>query len=417
MAGSTIDHLIATTIFIAALLIFISLFNQTIQTAILYQRNKAIATKCSDLLDNMLLNPGYPLEYDEGGNPIEWGKLNCTPTIFGLQDPEFTQYRLSPFSLMRLRSAVGDPIYYYKTDLWYSNITMGFGNFLLVSFDKVLNYSYVAQLLGINGTYGFRLTVTPIINVSISKLHSNPLTFSISVKGGDFPINNATVSYCLLRVEPGGGEEAYPAFTVDYGVNYTDIKGLATLSFPTIDETQDSYALIVYASSCGLRGVGYYEHILDQGKYAIPLISDFSENGCEIILAHSWDIRGGDSAEIKYNATLLLLTEDFTFRSIPLDDDEASGHLNSGEGQPYASITIPFHSPSILVITYSKSATETGIILMPWGINAMAFPVVFGGSPSEATWVATDIRNVLVGDIAYRVKLELWSLEGYEVRG
>ncbi|MEM3703131.1 MAG: hypothetical protein QXX79_01720, partial [Candidatus Bathyarchaeia archaeon] len=60
MAGSTIDHLIAMTVFLGAILIFVSLFNQTIQTAILYQRNRYLATKCSDLLDNMLLNPGIP---------------------------------------------------------------------------------------------------------------------------------------------------------------------------------------------------------------------------------------------------------------------------------------------------------------------------------------------------------------------
>lgn len=57
MAGSTIDHMVSVTVFIAAILLFISLFNQTVQTAILYQRHRQLATKCSDLLDNMLLNP------------------------------------------------------------------------------------------------------------------------------------------------------------------------------------------------------------------------------------------------------------------------------------------------------------------------------------------------------------------------
>ena len=60
MAGSTIDHIVALTVFLAALLLFITLFNQTIQTAVLYQQHKAIASKCTDMLDNMMLNPGYP---------------------------------------------------------------------------------------------------------------------------------------------------------------------------------------------------------------------------------------------------------------------------------------------------------------------------------------------------------------------
>ncbi|MGQ9743585.1 MAG: hypothetical protein ACUVQW_03110, partial [Candidatus Bathycorpusculaceae bacterium] len=103
MAGSTIDHLVSVTVFLGAILLFISLFNQTIQTAILYQRHRYLATKCSDLLDNMLLNPGVP---------ENWGKSNVTPYGFGLQDPEFTQYKLSPFSLMRLQSLTGTPFTY-----------------------------------------------------------------------------------------------------------------------------------------------------------------------------------------------------------------------------------------------------------------------------------------------------------------
>ncbi|MGQ9691264.1 MAG: hypothetical protein ACUVQY_08405, partial [Thermoproteota archaeon] len=71
--------------------------------------------------------------------------------------------------------------------------------------------------------------------------------------------------------------------------------------------------------------------------------------------------------------------------------------------------------PGILIITYRKSAQETGVVLMPWGISSMAFPVVFGGDPSSQEWVATDIRQVIVNGVAYQAKLALWSLEGYEV--
>ena len=103
MVSSTIDHMVAITVFLAAILLFIGLFNQTIQTAVIYQRHRATSTKASDLLDNMLLNPGIP---------INWGQTDSIPTGFGLQDPEFTQYRISSFSLMRLSSATGTPVYY-----------------------------------------------------------------------------------------------------------------------------------------------------------------------------------------------------------------------------------------------------------------------------------------------------------------
>lgn len=389
-------------------MLFISLFNQTVQTAVLYQRHRVLAMRCSDLMDNLLLNPGIP---------VDWGKSNVTPTGFGLQDPEFTQYRLSPFSLMRLQSAVGKPVYYPKTGEYYSNVTVGFGNFLLVPFTEAINYSLATRLLGINGTHGFRLTITPIVTVSISKLRSNPLTLSVNVKGAGFPLSNAIVSYCFINVKATGGQGAYPAFTTDYGANYTNADGSALLSFPNVDEEDESYVLIAYAHLNGLMGVGYYEHVTHDENYVVPFISDFGER--RVIIAHSYDVHGGDNpAEIAYNATFVLLTEDFTLREMPLENSTGKvGKINYGEGKPYQTITIPTYNPGILVITYRKSAVETGVVLMPWGISSLAFPVVFGDDPSSSEWVATDIRQVIVNGIAYQAKLALWSTEGYQVMG
>ena len=405
MAGSTIDHLVSLMVFLGAILLFIGLFNQTIQTAILYQHHRSIATKCSDLLDNMLLNPGVPLD---------WGKSNCIPTGFGLQDPEFTQYRLSPFSLMRLNYSAGEPVYYSKTGQWYSNITMGFGKSLLVPFNEAVNYSTATRLLGVNGTYGFCLTITPIITVSISEIQSNPLKLAVNVMGAGFPLANANISYCFLTVKATGGEGAYPSYTIDYGTNLTDSQGSAYLSFPSFDGTEESYVLIVYAHLSGLVGVGYHEHVQYDESYVVPFISDFETK--TVLIAHSWDVHGeGSSAEISYNATFVLLTEDFSLREMPLEN--STGRINSGDGKPYNNITIPTYNPGILVITYRKSAQQSGIVLMPWGISSMAFPVTFGEDPIGKEWVATDIRQVLVNNIAYQAKLALWSLQGYQVIG
>jgi hypothetical protein len=406
MAGSTIDHLVSVTVFLAAILLFISLFNQTIQTAITYQRHRYLATKCSDLLDNMLLNPG---------NPIEWGKGNTTPTSFGLQDPEFTQYRLSPFSLMRLNYSAGQPVFYSKTGQYYSNITMGFGKSLLVPFNEVINYSTAAKLLGTNGTYGFGLTITPIITVSISEAQSNPLQLAVTVMGAGFPLANANISYCFLTVKATGGEGAYPSYTVDYGTNVTDDQGSAILSFPSFDGTQESYVLIVYAHLSGLVGVGYHDHVRYDASYVVPFIDDFDSR--RVLIAHSWDVHGGDNpAEISYNATFVLLTEDFTLREMPLGTG-AVGKINYGLGKPYNNITISTYNPGLLVITYRKSAQESGVVLMPWGISSMAFPISFGTDPIQREWVTTDVRQVIVSGIAYQAKLALWSLEGYQVMG
>ena len=104
--NSSLDHMFAMIVFIGAILLFIGLFNQTIQTAVTYQANRATANKASDLLDNILLNPGIP---------INWGQNDNNITGFGLQDPEFTQYKISPFSLMRLASTTQTPCLLYTS--------------------------------------------------------------------------------------------------------------------------------------------------------------------------------------------------------------------------------------------------------------------------------------------------------------
>jgi hypothetical protein len=408
MAGATIDHMVSLMIFLGAILLFISLFNQTIQTAIIYQRHRYLATKCSDMLDNILLNPGYPLD-------PPWGKTNIIPTSFGLQDPEFTQYRLSPFSLMRLISATGTPIEYTPNGLTYSNITMGFGDFMLVPYTLAINYSMAAELLGVNNTYGFQLTITPIITVTVTETRAaNPLTLNISVAGTGFPLSNATVSWCFLKVEKSG--QSSPSYTSFFDTTHTDADGSA---FITIDdvEANDSYALIAYAHISGLIGIGYHQRVSDTKTYVIPFIDSFEDK--RVLLAHSYDVhdQGPPESSVFYNATFVMLTEDFTLREMPMENSTGKiGKIVYGHGteKTYQNLTIPTYNPGILIITY-KTNNGDGIVLMPWGLSSMAFPITFGASPKNEEWVTTDIRQVLVNGIAYQAKLSLWSLEGYSV--
>jgi hypothetical protein len=406
MVSSTIDHMIAVTVFLAATLLFIGLFNQTIQTAVIYQQHRATATKASDLLDNMLLNPGIP---------IDWGKNDDLPTGFGLQDPEFTQYKISSFSLMRLTSSSGTSVFYPKTGDTYSNITIGDKNFLLVSQLSSLNYTTALDLLGIRNQYGFQLSFTPIVTVSVTDdFGTGHLSLAVDAYGTGFPLANAHVSYCIVSVGLTGGAEGHPAYTIDYGNVTTNEKGSVTLDFTGITSSSN-FSFIAYVHLGGLVGVGYCEHVSSEAEYVIPFIGSVS-NGT-ILIAHSFDIEYSNppSSEVKYNASLVYLAEDFTLREMPLEN--AYGHVNSGEGSPYEVVNIPTDNPGILIITYKKSAVEGGLVMMPWGVSSLAFPMVFGGDPASQEWVATDIRQVIVGGVTYQVTLALWSLEGYQVVG
>ena len=410
MTASTIDHLVSVTVFLAAILLFISLFNQTIQTAILYQQHRHLATVCSDLLDNIMLNPGYPLN---------WGKTNSTPTSFGLQDPEFTQYRLSPFSLMRLQSLTGTPFTYPRTGVTYSNMSIGFGNFLFVPYTEAIDYSTAAQLLGTNNTYGFQLTITPIVTVSIEETHAaNPLTLAIKVAGAGFPLANAEVSYCFLKVNDKGGQ-SNPSYTSLFGTTYTDNGGSAVVNIPNVD-ANTAYAFIAYAHTSGLVGTGYHERVSGDTQYVLPLIDSFEDR--RVLLVHSYNVHdfGPPESSVFFNATFVLLTEDFTLREMPMENSTGKlGKVVYGQGteKTYENLTIPTYNPGILIVTY-QSNNEYGVVLMPWGISSMAFPVTFGSTyPFDKEWVVTDIRQVLVNSIAYQARLSLWSLKGYGVIG
>ncbi len=165
MSGVSIDHLVSIVVLFVAVLLFIGLFNQTLSVGVDYQRNTSTAKECGDLLDAMLLTPS--------GNLTQ-----VTPTAFGLQDPSLTQYQLNPFSLMRLDSSSEAPISYQKTGLTYSAITTSPNNYLLYPYTDMVNYSTALTLLGINGTYGFQLSLTPTVNC----FYSPDFTINRSVK-------------------------------------------------------------------------------------------------------------------------------------------------------------------------------------------------------------------------------------------
>ncbi len=92
------------------------------------------------------------------------------------------------------------------------------------------------------------------------------------------------------------------------------------------------------------------------------------------------------------------------------------GTLTSGNGNSYPSISLPSYTTGILIVSYQENSTQGGIEMMPWGIGSLAFPVSFGGNPQGQVWVATDIRQITVGGVAYQAKLELWS-QGFQVIG
>lgn len=396
MAGATIDHLVSLTVFVAALLLFVSLFSQNLQAAILYQRNRQVSIKATELLDSIVLNPG------------NWSGVQ--PTTFGLQDPSARGYTLSPFSLMMLTSLSGAPVYYQKTGLWYSNVTMSSGGYLLVPYTTVVNYTTTARLLGVNGSYGFQLTITPILTVSVTELRANPLQIKVAVSGPGLPLGNAYLDYNLIYVQ--GKVAQYPSFQILANSTRTSTTGEAVLDFSTVDASQYAYAIIVKAHLGGLFGVGYGEHINTQSGVVIPFVKSF--NNGTILLAHSWDVHSFSNPNVlHYNATFLVLSANFELHQIQMNGTSAD-IVNYGVGQPYKQVQITTSDPGILVVTF-RNGNEYGVSLLPWGIGSLGVSLTYGQNPTNSDWVATDFRQVMVAGVSYQAKIAVWNLAGFQI--
>ncbi len=406
MASASLDHMISLIIFIAAILIFIAFFTQNIQTATSYQQHTAMSTKTSDLLDTLLLTPGLP---------VNWAQNDVTPQGFGLQDPRYSQYKLSSFAPMRLSTATA-PVYYTLKDAYYNNLTAGWGSYLLTPINdgaiQSLTYQRASEMLGVNGTYGFHFSLTPTVTVSVEKTStSGSLQFSVDAVGNGFVLAEANVTYSLIVVNQDANE--YPVYDISSGNSLTNAAGNLQLSFPSVDGETRSYALLVYTHIYGLKGAGYYVHMPDSAKTVVPLIDSFQNRA--IRLAHSdtvGDTPAYTSAQLRYRASFAVFTEEYTLREVLLDQTDATGIVNATSSGSQI-LTLPISDPGILLIAYKDiSSSQYGIALVPWGLGSLAFPVDFGGNPAGHDWVTTDLRQVTVGGIAYQAKLDLWILQG-----
>ena len=404
MANATVDHMLSLIVFISAIIVFIGLFSQTVQTGLSYQQHKALGTKTSDLIDTMLLNPGS----------LNWQQNDTAPACFGLHDQDFAQYALNPFSITRLACPTSQLVNHSGKS--YINSSTGPGCSLLVSSASSVNYSAVSKMLGISNTYGFQLSLAPLLTVSTIKVSTGaPLKLQVNVAGTGFPLSNATLSYSLLLVSQDANQ--YPSYTMTSGKTTVDQAGNKTLTFSGVNGESQSYALVVYAYLNGLTGIGSYVNVPSSfAKSAVPMVDSFQTRTITIAHSDSLSQLSAPSSQLNYNATFFILGEDYTLRQIHLDSQNAQGKVVYGSvTEPDScSLTLPANY-GILVVTYKDTAGQYGLSLMPWGASSMAFPVIFGANPIGQEWVATDIRQVIIGGIAYQAKLDLWSIEGHQV--
>jgi hypothetical protein len=402
VTGATIDHMISLTILIAALLIAMTTYNQMFVTAANYDQNRQVATKAVDLMNTICLSPG---------NPTDWGRSDSSLSGFGLQDPEAGGYALSPYSIMRLgtssSSGGGQIVYYPKTGLSYNNLSANYGHGVFTPLGDCVNYTDVAELLGVNGTYGFNIDISPTLDVSVSQVPDDDnLILQIEVRGSGLPLSGANLKYYLF---PADDLSIVPSS----GIAETNSDGQALIEFPTITD-DEAFSFTAYISIGGVNGVGYYtKNTADSDlQYVVPIIQDYNEG--EIIITHAWDIFEDPSlhSSVQVNATFFVLTSDFQLQEVDLDFTPSL--LNYGEGQPYLTTQVPTSEVGFLIISYQKAADKLGTVILPWGIGTLGVSASFdsGNLSSGYDFVATELRQVTIDDISYQVKVSTWSLNG-----
>lgn len=285
--------------------------------------------------------------------------------------------------------------------------------------NETISYDTASKSLNVNGSYGFQLTITSTLDITISEIQLNPLILEVEIAGPGFPLGGATVNYHLYSVF-GVDVDGFPLFNFNSGSVLADETGVALLDFssdPQVDGSK-AYTVIVDVHLGGLSGVGYKarERVTSAGNI-IPFLDSLpsTEGGnATVLLAHKWGKNEPDEnmGALHFNATFFSLSDDY--EPITVKIENSTGTVNSGGGKPYHPVQIPTSRMGFLIVTYRKG-NEYGMTVMAWGLSALGFQIVFGGDPSGQLWAATDIRQVTVTGTAYQAKIACWSLKGYQI--
>jgi hypothetical protein len=186
----------------------------------------------------------------------------------------------------------------------------------------------------------------------------------------------------------------------------TDSSGIASIEFPYLS-SGTAFTFIVKAYTTGISGTGYLaqETVTNSGNL-IPYIQSYDAGTANVTLAQNLQTGTGN---LYFNASFYALPDNF----VPIPAGNFAGNVNSSTPSQNLQITTN-NQTGFLVVAYADG-NQYGMMITALGVDSIGVPVIFGANPSGKDWVATDLRQVLIGDIAYQAKLSLWSLQGYGV--
>jgi len=359
--------------------------------ACLYQQDQQTSTEALSLLNNLLQNPG---------NPVDWGTKSIMPTGFGLKEPYAEQMAPSPFVPMRLMKT-SEIVVYNNSE--YRNLTTESMNLFMKKNEYVL-YDKAADLLAIDDTYGFRVIMTPLLNITVFQVESNPLKIGISLLSLSGTVYGAELIATLYYLKTGS---PYPSISEPIILStVSNISGGAEIEFSTINANNTLYFVLVRASLGGITGVGYYINSLSGHSPIIPLITGYDEG--VISLVHRKNLTSSFSidSDLYYNLTFITQLRATEFRTISIEN--SFGIVKPNEPK---TITVGVGNPGVLLISSTTPSEEYGLTIMPWGIVPLSLSMDYGADPINKKTVVKKSMNVVISGLSYQAEVALWRLD------
>ncbi len=346
----------------------------------------------ADLIDNLLLTPG---------SPSNWGQLNSQPVAFGLQNPGFNSYSLSPFDPLRMMSPNGTIL---VNNVNYSMFILPNGETMLQPTLSLVNYTTVQRIAGLQGLYGFRLTLAPTLNVTITPTSQNPLTLNLTVAGPGGPAYLANVGFTLFYIPSNQNQNKPPTIYSLFSKVTTDALGRASVSFP-FDATSTAYNGIASVSAGGILSTQTIGNTNFSQVKVWPVLQNITTGAGVMIHECTYQIVP-PCGKYFYNASLYLVNGDGSLTSVQLTG--GAGSVTPGQNGQF---TFPLGQPGIVVIGFDGNGVSkgAGFFILPWGYQTAGLTLKFGGNPTQQQAVASVRRAALMGTMHYQVILTLWQ--------
>ncbi|MEM3795619.1 MAG: hypothetical protein QW429_07055 [Thermoprotei archaeon] len=400
MVSEMIDYVAAAVGIVIVFLAGIFIFGNMVSNGIAYSQQENTILGSQSLFDYILLSPG---------SPANWGSTAKPPLAFGLADYASAQpYTLSASSVMRLLESSfafqsNTVTYHGKT---YINLTNN--NFsALISTSSVLNYTYIKQLLDINGQYEFYLTLQPAIAFKIHKLQTTQGTaFSVSLTNYQgLPLAGAQLAATLIY-QTQNSLSVYLASAS----STTNLSGVAILEF---NQQPAAFDLIVQATVAGLTGWGYYTNITPSKLEAYALIQPGADN--ITLVQHCALITTPSCGVDQFNASELVPSGLNEFEVVNLTCTRYTLNAGRGVGNVHKSSDCFAILPKgfiVVAIQQVGKGQQSRVFLeiFPMSVALGNMDVAFGLNPvvARAVSVTTLTRLVNIDGVSYVATFAYW---------